>query len=59
MRPGGRLVYATCSLLEEENGARLRAFLPGSGFELVEELRLTPLEGGDGFYAARLAYNPR
>ena len=59
VRPGGRLVYATCSLLEEENGARLRAFLPGSGFELVEELRLTPLEGGDGFYAARLAYNPR
>jgi len=59
VRPGGRLVYATCSLLEEENGARLRAFLAGSGFELVEELRLTPLEGGDGFYAARLAYNPR
>ena len=59
VRPGGRLVYATCSLLEEENGARVQAFLPGSGFELESELRLTPLDGGDGFYAARLAYNPR
>jgi 16S rRNA (cytosine967-C5)-methyltransferase len=27
VRPGGRLVYATCSLLEEENGAITAAFL--------------------------------
>src|SRR5690242_18366775 len=27
VRPGGRLVYATCSLLEEENGAITGAFL--------------------------------
>jgi 16S rRNA (cytosine967-C5)-methyltransferase len=27
VRPGGRLVYATCSLLEEENGAISAAFL--------------------------------
>jgi 16S rRNA (cytosine967-C5)-methyltransferase len=27
VRPGGRLVYATCSFLEEENGAITRAFL--------------------------------
>lgn len=52
--PGGRVVYATCSLLEEENRAAVDAFLPGSGFELEAELRLTPLEGGDGFYAVRL-----
>ena len=25
-RPGGRIVYVTCSLLDEENGARVRAF---------------------------------
>ena len=27
VRPGGRLVYATCSLLDEENGAIVAAFL--------------------------------
>lgn len=27
VRPGGRLVYATCSLLPQENGARVAAFL--------------------------------
>ncbi|HEY3644752.1 MAG TPA: RsmB/NOP family class I SAM-dependent RNA methyltransferase [Gammaproteobacteria bacterium] len=27
VRPGGRLIYATCSLLEEENGAITAAFL--------------------------------
>ena len=27
VRPGGRLVYATCSLIAEENGAQLEAFL--------------------------------
>jgi 16S rRNA (cytosine967-C5)-methyltransferase len=25
-RPGGRITYITCSLLDEENGARVRAF---------------------------------
>lgn len=27
LRPGGRIVYITCSVLEEENGAQVRAFL--------------------------------
>lgn len=27
VRPGGRLVYATCSMFEEENGAQVAAFL--------------------------------
>jgi 16S rRNA (cytosine967-C5)-methyltransferase len=26
VRPGGRIVYVTCSVLDEENGARVRAF---------------------------------
>ncbi len=36
--PGGRLVYATCSVLAEENDAVIQAFLAspaGAGFELV------------------------
>jgi 16S rRNA (cytosine967-C5)-methyltransferase len=27
LKPGGRIVYVTCSVLEEENGAQVRAFL--------------------------------
>ena len=28
VKPGGRLVYATCSLLEAKNGAQVARFLP-------------------------------
>ena len=36
VRPGGRLVYATCSLLREENDAIIDAFLAAhAGFRLV------------------------
>jgi 16S rRNA (cytosine967-C5)-methyltransferase len=27
VRPGGRIAYVTCSVLDDENGARVRAFL--------------------------------
>ncbi len=55
LRPGGRLVYATCSLLARENSARTRAFLDARpGWRLEAEHRLSPLDGGDGFYVARL-----
>lgn len=53
--PGGVLGYATCSLLEDENGAQVGAFLQRhQGWQLMVERRFTPLEGGDGFYAAVL-----
>lgn len=45
---GGRLVYATCSVLSEENDAVIRAFLAspaGAGFELVHS-GLTEVPGG-------------
>ena len=53
--PGGRLAYATCSLLSEENGEVVRGFLGQTRrFALEGELRLTPCDGGDGFYLARM-----
>jgi 16S rRNA (cytosine967-C5)-methyltransferase len=53
--PGGALAYATCSLLEAENGAQTADFLARHpGWQLENERRLTPLEGGDGFYLALL-----
>jgi len=35
VKPGGRLVYATCSLLPEENEGVVEAFLAESGFSLL------------------------
>ncbi|MBC2835514.1 RsmB/NOP family class I SAM-dependent RNA methyltransferase [Paragemmobacter straminiformis] len=55
VRPGGVLGYATCSLIESENGAQVRAFLAEhADFTLEAERRFTPLEGGDGFFCAVL-----
>lgn len=52
---GGVLCYMTCSLLDAENGDRVRAFLARHpGWTLAAEDRFTPLDGADGFYAARL-----
>jgi 16S rRNA (cytosine967-C5)-methyltransferase len=53
--PGGRIAYATCSLLDAENGARVSAFLARTpGWRQQTEHRFTPLSGGDGFYLALL-----
>ena len=54
--PGGWLAYATCSLLEVENGDQTAAFLARTpGWRLEAERRFTPLDGGDGFYLALMA----
>ncbi len=51
LKPGGRLVYATCSLLQEENEAIVEAFLAGGGFarvpanEILAQARV-PLDTG-------------
>jgi 16S rRNA (cytosine967-C5)-methyltransferase len=53
VRRGGRLVYVTCSLLAAENEERITRFLdsrPGFGPGRAP-LRLSPLDGGDGFFA--------
>jgi 16S rRNA (cytosine967-C5)-methyltransferase len=56
VRPGGRLIYATCSMLRAENEDRVAGFLathadfhPGRA-----PLVLTPLDGGDGFFASEI-----
>lgn len=56
LRPGGKFVYATCSVLPSENGGQLRNLVerdPRRGIE--EELTVSPATTGwDGFFAARL-----
>lgn len=55
VRPGGWLAYVTCSVLTDENQARISAFLARNpAFELHSEHRFTPLQGGDGFFLALL-----
>ncbi len=52
---GGCLAYATCSLLRAENAAQIDAFLNRhNGWTRGPERRLTPLDGGDGFYVAQI-----
>lgn len=51
--PGGWLAYATCSLLDSENADQITGFLSAHpGWRLERQRRLTPLDGGDGFYCA-------
>ncbi len=56
LKPGGVLVYSTCSLEPEENSGVVSQFLAGQpGFRLDGERQLLPFANGvDGAYAARL-----
>lgn len=55
VRQGGVLAYATCSMIRAENQDRVAAFLAeNTGWTQVAERAFTPLDGGDGFYAAIL-----
>lgn len=57
VKPGGRLLYATCTLRREENEARVEEFLSrlGGQFTLRREETLWPHRTGtDGFYYAVL-----
>ena len=54
LKPGGLMVYSTCSILPSENEKQVERFLSKNGdkFELMEEKYSWPSEGFDGFYMA-------
>jgi 16S rRNA (cytosine967-C5)-methyltransferase len=65
LAPGGKMLYATCSLFQQENGAQVAAFvtrqgdaqrLPTGGED--NEWQLRPDTDHDGFYYALLAKRP-
>jgi len=45
VKPGGRLVYATCSILREENEFAVDGFLAGGGFQRVDASALLEERG--------------
>lgn len=56
LKPGGLMVYSTCSILPSENELQVKNFLSSRQgmFELVDEKHIFPSEGFDGFYMALL-----
>jgi 16S rRNA (cytosine967-C5)-methyltransferase len=59
-RPGGRMVYSTCSMMPSENEHQIEAFLRShSGWKRLSQETLWPeREGGDGFFIAVLERAP-
>lgn len=59
LKPGGKFLYATCSVFPEENGAQIDAFLVRqANAERLHAEQLLPLEDHDGFYYALLRKAP-
>lgn len=56
VKPGGKLLYSTCTIHREENEQNVEWFLDKyPEFELVKEKQMLPgKDGGDGFYIAML-----
>lgn len=58
VKPGGQMVYATCSILPSENQNQVHNFLSsaeGKEFSFVKDKKIFAYESGyDGFYMALL-----
>ena len=58
VKPGGKMVYATCSILPSENEEQIKRFLStdsGKNFNFVKDKKVLAYESGfDGFYMALL-----
>ncbi|MCD8134269.1 MAG: 16S rRNA (cytosine(967)-C(5))-methyltransferase RsmB [Clostridiales bacterium] len=56
VKPGGTLMYSTCTMTEEENRQNAEWFIrEHPGFLLISEQQYLPDEGCDGFYIAKIS----
>lgn len=62
VKPGGQMVYATCSIFPQENQEQVYKFLAteqGLNFTFVKDEKVSPAKSGfDGFYMALLERKP-
>lgn len=59
IKKGGKMVYATCSILPSENNEQVAIFLKNNpDFSLIKDEKVMPSEGFDGFYMALIQRNP-
>ena len=56
VKVGGKLVYATCSILPSENEKQVQKFIEShKNFKFIVEKKISPSKSGfDGFYMALL-----
>ncbi|OFY84001.1 MAG: RNA methyltransferase [Bacteroidetes bacterium RIFCSPLOWO2_12_FULL_35_15] len=56
VKPGGIMIYATCSILPSENQNQVGEFLEKNNkqFKFIEDRKIMPSEGFDGFYMAKM-----
>ncbi|GHN00483.1 RNA methyltransferase [Cytophagales bacterium WSM2-2] len=55
LKPGGLMVYSTCSILPSENEIQVERFLSEKKeFQMVRQKMIFPSQGFDGFYMALL-----
>ncbi len=58
LKKGGKMVYATCSILPSENNEQVETFLKENPeFTLLREEKIMPSDGFDGFYMALMTRN--
>ncbi|MCC2591098.1 RsmB/NOP family class I SAM-dependent RNA methyltransferase [Chryseobacterium sp. MFBS3-17] len=58
LKKGGKMIYATCSILPSENNEQAALFLKNNPeFSLLKEEKIMPSEGYDGFYMALMQRN--
>lgn len=58
VKPGGKLIYSTCTISRQENEENTQWFLQAfPDFRLLRERQILPAaDGGDGFYIAEIQH---
>ncbi|MDO5616442.1 MAG: RsmB/NOP family class I SAM-dependent RNA methyltransferase, partial [Cruoricaptor ignavus] len=53
LKKGGKMIYATCSILPSENQGQVATFLENNeNYQLIKDEKIMPSQGYDGFYMA-------